>query len=267
MIGIEWILAYLFLGVLVGFLAGLLGVGGGGVMVPILTALFLAQGIAIDQVVHIALATSMASIILTSLSSMRAHHSRGAVRWDIVRLMAPGVILGTFSATFLAALSSATGLAIFFTLFMGYTALQMFLNKQPKPSSAIRSNSELFVAGGGIGAISAVVSIGGGSLTVPYLSWRNINIKTAIGTSAAMGIPISIAGTLGYIVNGWNSSSDLGYSLGFVYLPAVGLISMMSILFAPIGAKLAHKLPVTVIKKIFAMLLLVLAVKMLTSVI
>lgn len=267
MIGIEWIIAYLALGLLVGFMAGLLGIGGGGTMVPILTALFLAQGLPTQQVVHLALGTSMGSIILTSVSSMRAHHARGGVRWDIVKTMAPGILVGTFAATFLATLLSAKALAIFFACFMAYSSLQMFLNKQPKPSSSIKGKGELLTVGTGIGGVSALVSIGGGTLTVPYLTWRNIPITTAIGTSAAMGLPISLAGTLGYVINGYGSANDLGYSLGFVYLPAVVLISMMSVLMAPIGAKAAHKLPVPALKKIFALLLILLAAKMLTSVI
>lgn len=149
---------------------------------------------------------------------------------------------------------------------MAFVSLQMFLNKKPKSSRGLAGNIGLFGAGSGIGAISALVSIGGGSLTVPYLKWQNVEIKKAIGTSAAIGLPIFIAGTLGYLVNGLGHSSDGGYTLGFVYLPAVLLISATSFFMAPLGARFAHKIPVPLLKKIFATLLIVLSAKMLTAV-
>jgi uncharacterized membrane protein YfcA len=124
----------------------------------------------------------------------------------------------------------------------------------------------LFATGSGIGAISALVSIGGGSLTVPYLSWQNIEIKKAIGTSAAIGLAISIAGTMGYLVNGWGNSPVDDYTLGYVYLPAVVLISITSFITAPYGVQLAYKLPIPILKKIFAVLLIILSVKMLISI-
>jgi uncharacterized membrane protein YfcA len=264
---IIWYLSYPLLGAVVGIMAGLLGIGGGGIMVPVLTSLFLAQGIEADKVVHLALGTSMASIVVTSFASMRAHNRKQAVLWDIVKSMSPGIILGTFGATFIVAMASSIYLAGFFSLFMGYVSLQMFLNKKPKPGRAQVGNGAMFGAGTGIGAISALVSIGGGSLTVPFLVWQNIDMKKAIGTSAAVGLPISIAGTLGYVINGWSVSSTQDYSFGFVYLPAVLLISLCSYLTAPLGAALAHSLPVHALKKVFAVLLLGLSLKMLFSVI
>ncbi|AWB65668.1 hypothetical protein C2869_04100 [Saccharobesus litoralis] len=263
----EWILAYLALGAFVGFMAGLLGIGGGGIMVPMLTSLFLAQGIDASQVVHLALGTSMASIVVTSLSSLQAHHKSGAVLWPAVKSMAPGIVLGTFAATFIAAHAPSLYLAVFFSLFMGFTAVRMFCDIKPKASRQLESSKGLLAVGVGIGGISALVSIGGGSLTVPYLVSRNIDIKKAIGTSAAVGLPIALAGTLGFVVNGWSKSLDTSWTAGFVYLPAVLLISSISYFMAPIGAKLAHKLPVPALKKVFALLLTVLSLKMLWSVI
>ena len=267
MIEIQWIIAFLLLGSIVGFMAGLLGIGGGGIMVPVLTTLFLYQGIAIENVVHLALGTSMASIIMTSLSSLRAHHAKQAVIWPIVKRMSLGIVLGTFLATYLASRASTLYLALFFASFMAYVSLQMFLNKKPKPSRTLSGKTGLFFAGSGIGAISALVSIGGGSLTVPYLTWQNIEIKKAIGTSAAIGLPISIAGTLGYLINGTSLSSTDQYTFGFVYLPAVVLISIASFITAPYGVKLVHKLPVSMIKKVFAILLIILSLKMISSII
>ncbi len=266
-IGFEWILAFLVLGAVVGFMAGLLGIGGGGIMVPVLTSIFLAQGVPVEQVVHMALGTSMASIIMTSFASMRAHHKRGAVQWDVVKMMASGVIIGTFGATFLASSMKSSQLAIFFAVFMAYVSIQMAIDKKPKPSRELVSNKALFGGGTFIGIISALVSIGGGSLTVPFLVWQNVDLKKAIATSAAIGFPLSIAGTVGYMVNGMmHTGEGADMMLGFVYLPGVVLISVVSYFTAPFGAKMAHTLPVAKLKKIFALLLMSLSIKMLTSV-
>ncbi len=261
-----WVLSFLLLGAFVGFMAGLLGVGGGGIMVPVLTTLFLYQGIPAENVIHLALGTSMASIIVTSISSLRAHNAQSAVLWQVVKVMSPGIILGTFLATFIAANASSFYLAIFFSLFMAFVSFQMFFNKKPKPNRELAGNGGLMLCGSGIGAVSALVSTGGGSLTVPYLVWQNVDIKKAIGTSAAIGLPISIAGTAGYVINGWSATSLGNYTLGFVYLPAVLLISIISFITAPFGATLAHKLPVATLKKVFALLLITLSIKMLFSV-
>ncbi len=266
MLEIWWLLSFLLLGSFVGFMAGLLGIGGGGIMVPALTSLFLLQGIPSENVVHLALGTSMASIIATSISSLRAHHSMEGVIWKVVKGMTLGIIAGAFIATFLASRISSVYLALFFSIFMIYVSIQMFLNKRPKPSRGLTGNRELLIAGSGIGAISALVSIGGGTLTVPYLIRRNVDIKKAIGTSAAIGLPISIAGASGYIINGWKSSSTDSYTFGFVYLPAVLLISAAGFFTAPYGAKLAYKLNTPILKKIFSILLIILSIKMLISI-
>ena len=263
----EFLLVYSLIGIFVGFMAGLLGIGGGGIMVPILTSIFLAQGVSVDNVVHLALGTSMASIIITSFSSMKAHNNKENVLWNIVKSMSIGILTGTFLATFIASKISSLYLALFFALFMGYVAIQMFLNKKPNSHRKLAGRKGLFLAGNVIGAISALVSIGGGSLTVPYLTWSNIELKKAIGTSAAIGLPISIAGTLGYLINGWDNTSIENYTFGFVYLPAVLSISVMSYFTAPYGASLANKLPVTKLKKIFALLLSILSIKMLVIVV
>ncbi len=267
MIELEWITTFLALGAFVGIVAGLFGVGGGGFMVPILTVVFLAQGVAVENVMHLALGTAMASIVVTSLSSTRAHNAKGAVQWGVVKGISGGILLGVFASTFLASAISSLYLAIFFSLFMACASIQMLLGKKPKPSSNISGPKELFFAGAGIGIISALVSIGGGTLTVPYLLWRNIDIKAAIGTSAAIGLPISIAGTLGYLINGLGQSSGGDYTFGHIYWPAVVFISLASFFSAPYGVKLAHYLPVAMLKKIFALLVIALSIKMLLSVI
>ena len=264
---IEWIVAFLALGCVVGFMAGLLGIGGGAIMVPVLTTIFIAQGIAIDKVVHLALGTSMACIIVTSISSFRAHHAKGAVIWPIVKQISIGVLFGTFLATFIAAKANSLYLATFFACFMALVAVQMFVNRQPKPHKQVPGKTGLIGAGTGIGGISALVSIGGGSLTVPYLVWHNVDIKKAIGTSAAIGFPISVAGSAGYILNGWHNTVLENYTLGFVYLPAVLFISATSFFVAPIGVKCAHVLPVGILKKVFAILMIVISFKMVHSII
>ncbi|WP_159564379.1 sulfite exporter TauE/SafE family protein [Budvicia diplopodorum] len=263
---IEWILAYLMLGAVVGFMAGLLGIGGGGIMVPILTALFAAQGVAQEHLVHMALGTSMASIVVTAYSSLRAHHRHQAVLWPVVWKITPSILIGTLLATWVAALLPTTVLGIFFSCFMAYVALQMILNIKPKPSRQLPGTVGISLAGLSIGGISAMVAIGGGSLTVAFLTWCNVRIQQAIGTSAAVGMPIALAGSIGYMINGWGASNTPDYSVGYVYFPAVILISVVSFFTAPVGASLAHKLPVGTLKKVFAGLLILLSLKMLQTI-
>lgn len=257
-----WWLSYLALGGFVGFFAGLLGVGGGGIMVPVLTSLFLAQGMPKESVVHLALGTSMAAIVLTSLASLRAHHRHGAVRWDVVRYMAPGILAGTFAATFLASSLPSEPLAIFFAGFMAYVSVQMLVNIKPKPSRELPGPVGMSSVGAGIGGVSALVAIGGGSLSVPFMVWCNIKMQHAIGTSAALGLPIALAGTVGYLVNGLGSEGMPDYSFGYIYLPALVLLSV-STFTAPMGARLAHSLPVATLKRVFAGVLILLCAKML----
>ncbi len=263
---IEWLLAYLALGAFVGFFAGLLGVGGGGIMVPLLTTMFAAQGFPHEHIVHLALGTSMAAIVLTAISSLRAHHAHGAVRWDIVKGIAPGVLLGTFAGTFIASAVPNRPLAIFFACFMAYVSLQMVLNVKPKPSRELPGPAGLAGVGGGIGIVSALVAIGGGSLSVPFMTWCNVKMQNAIGTSAAIGLPIALAGAAGYLINGWGSAGLPEWSLGYVFVPALVLISAVSFFTAPVGARLAHRLPVAILKKIFAGVLILLSAKMLHTV-
>ncbi len=263
---IEWLVAYLALGAFVGFFAGLLGVGGGGIMVPMLATLFAAQGFPHEHLVHLALGTSMAAIVMTSISSLRAHHKHGAVRWDIVKGVAPGVLAGTFGGTFIASRVPTMPLAIFFACFMAYVSIQMILNVKPKPSRELPGPAGLAGVGAGIGVISALVAIGGGSLSVPFMTWCNVKMQHAIGTSAAIGLPIALAGALGYLINGWGTAGLPEWTVGFVYLPALVLVSAVSTFTAPVGARLAHKLPVAVLKKIFAAVLVLLSLKMLHTV-
>lgn len=263
---ILWTLAYLGLGAFTGFFAGMLGIGGGLVMVPTLTLMFAAQSqFPAAETLHLALGTSMATIIFTAISSLKTHHQHGAVRWSVVKTITPGILLGTALGTLFAANVPTRPLAIFFTFFVCLIALQMATNLKPKPSRELPPPLAIGATGFGIGALSSLVAIGGGALTVPYLTWCNVRIQQAIGTSAAVGLPIALGGTLGYIFNGWQVADLPAGSLGFVYLPALAMLVMTSMLTAPYGARLAHRLPVATLKRVFAGILVVLAAKMLWS--
>lgn len=261
-----WWLAYLGLGLFVGFVAGLLGIGGGTVLVPILAMIFTAQGFAPEHVLHLALGSSMATIIFTAIASLRAHHKHGAVIWPVVRDITPGILLGTGLGTLVASRIPTRELAIFFTVFVALIALQMLANLKPAPTRQLPGRLGTAGVGVGIGIVSALVAIGGGALTVPFLTWCNVRMQSAIGTSAAVGLPIALGGTIGYVWNGLHVSGLPAQSVGFVYLPAVAFVMVASITTAPLGAKLAHRLPVATLKRIFAGVLILLSLKMLAGV-
>jgi uncharacterized membrane protein YfcA len=253
------------LGGCAGILAGLLGVGGGLIIVPVLTFLFTAQHLPPEYILHLALGTSLATIMFTSISSMRAHHGRGAVEWRIVARIAPGILVGTLFGSWVAAHLSTMFLKGFFILFLFYVAVQMILDIKPKPHRQIPGTVGMSGIGTLIGGISSLVGIGGGTMSVPFMLWCNVPLHNAIGTSAAIGFPIALAGAVGYTANGLRASGIPPYSLGFVYLPALLGISVVSVLTAPFGARLAHNLPVAMLKKGFAVLLIVMGTKMLLT--
>lgn len=265
MIPFEIIPAYLLTGAVAGFFAGLLGVGGGVVVVPLLTILFARQGFPSNEVLHLALGTSIATILFTSLSSLRAHHAHQAVLWPVVRQLTPGILLGTMLGTQLAAHISSRSLSIFFVAFMLLLAVQMTANLRPTPSRRLPGWIGLSAAGSVIGAIASLAALGGGALTVPYLIWCNVRPHQAIGTSAAVGLPIALGGSLGYLGNGWSHPELPAGSLGFIYLPALGVILLASVIAAPVGARTAHRLPVPILKRVFAGLLILLSARMLWS--
>ncbi len=263
---LSFIILLLVLGAVTGLFAGLFGIGGGGIMVPALTFLFMQQQFPAEHLLHMALATSMAAIVPTAIASLLAHHKRNAVIWPAVVKITPGIMLGTFAGTFLASYLSATSLAIFFAGFMGLVALQMVANRKPSPARQLPGWLGMGATGTVIGSISALVAIGGGTLTVPFLVLCNVSLPTAIGTSAAVGLPIALSGALGYAINGWQQAGLPEHTLGYVFWPAVLAMASISFITAPLGAKLAHRLPVTLLKKLFALLLLFLAAQMLLAV-
>ena len=259
----EWWWVYLAIGVTVGFLAGLFGIGGGMIMVPMLVFVFTAKGFPAEHMMHLSLATSMATIVFTSLSSVRAHHRHGAVDWRVARAMAPGIVVGALAATLIAGFIPTRPLAIAFTGFMFYAAAQMFFEVKPKPARQLPGAAGLFGAGAGIGALSSVLAAGGAFLSIPFLARCNVPLKRAVGTAAANGFPIAAAGTAGYVLNGLRVSDLPEGSLGFVYLPALALIVLASMPMAPLGARLAHRLPVRRLRIIFALMLFAIALRML----
>lgn len=265
--GIEWLILYIVLGSFVGFMAGLLGVGGGGILVPVLVTIFTYQGMDTDKVVHMALGTALACMILSSISSTRAHAARSAIVWKIAAGMAPGIMLGTLLTTYIAAGIDAIYIAAFFTGFMALVSIQLFANWKPKPGPEHSHVHELFFVGTGIGSISALAAVGGGFLSVAYMMYKNLDIKKAIGTSAALGFSIAITGTLGYMISGWSQTAGDNYSLGFIYIPAFLAISISSVLAAAYGVKWAHRLPDAFLRKLLGIISLLLSVKMLFSVI
>ena len=259
---ITYLPYYLALGLASGFVAGLLGVGGGLVLVPILVWLFALQGFDPAHTMLLALATSLAVISFTAISSVRAHHAHGAVNWVMVRRITPGIIGGTLLGAWLADRLPGQFLHYFFVAFLFYAATQMLLNFKPAPHRELPGSTGLTLAGSIIGVVSSWVGIGGGTLSVPFMLWCNSKLHQAIATSAAIGLPIAMAGTLGYIASGWNVMTLPTYSAGYVYLPALAAVASTSILTAPLGARMAHRLPVAILKRIFSILLYALGIKM-----
>ena len=249
-------LLYLILGGFAGVLAGLFGVGGGIIIVPVLVLSFTAQGFSPDVLTHLAVGTSLATIIFTSINSILAHHRKGAVRWPIVVWMTVGILAGTAVGTLTAAAIQGPMLLKIIGVFAIVMAIQMGLNLKPKASREVPGKPGLTLAGGVIGWASAIFGIGGGSLTVPFLSWRSVPMQQAVATSAACGLPIALVGALSFMLVGWDEAQLPQWSLGFVYLPAMAGIAITSMFFARIGANLAHRLSPLLLKRLFALLLL-----------
>ncbi|MDX1635648.1 MAG: sulfite exporter TauE/SafE family protein [Marinobacter sp.] len=263
MMVVVTVLVYLALGACAGFLAGLFGIGGGLVIVPVLIISFGLQGISDQVATHLAVGTSLATIIFTSLSSIRSHHVKKAVRWDLFRPMLAGILAGAVVGAWTASLLAGEVLQTVIGVFVILVALRMLLELAPKPGRSTPGPVGLGAAGAGIGWASAIFGIGGGTLTVPYLSWCNVRMQTAIGTAAACGLPIAVAGALANVLVGWHAEALPAYSLGFVYLPALLGIVATSVICARFGAELAHRLKVRLLKRCFAVFLLVVGVRFL----
>ncbi|WP_333614982.1 sulfite exporter TauE/SafE family protein [Psychrobacter sp.] len=260
------ILIFLIIGALAGFAAGLFGVGGGTIIVPLLFIVFTQMDYSPDSIMHLALGTSLATIIVTSISSLMAHNKKGAVMWLVFKNLAPGLAIGCFLGAGIAGQISGLYLQLIVGVFLLWVAYKMFFaGKKPVASQVnaggahaeLPSKPKQLAAGGVIGIASAIFGIGGGSLTVPYLTRYNVVMQKAVGTSAACGLPIAIAGALGFMFFGMQQQVDVPNTIGFVHIYAFLGISIMSFFTAKLGAKVAHILSPELLKKCFAILLTV----------
>jgi len=255
----QLIAEFLLLGSITGFLAGLLGIGGGMLMVPFISIILSSKGFPHEYAVKIAVATSLATICFTSLSSVYAHQRRGAVIWPIFRQLSPGILLGSLIGAQVAVALPGKVLNILFAIFITFSATQMFLNKKPKPSRTMPGRPGTFGMGSVIGMVSALVGAGGAFISVPFMTWCNVKIHDAVGTSSALGFPIALAGTLGYIWAGQDMPAMPPGSIGYIYLPGLLIIALASVCTAPFGARTAHKIDITPLKKVFGVILYILA--------
>jgi uncharacterized membrane protein YfcA len=260
----EWLI-YLALGAFAGTLAGMLGVGGGLVIVPVLAWVFVGFGFDSGVIMHLAVGTSLATIVFTSISSVRAHHRRGAVQWPAVWRLMPGIVLGVMVGALVAERLPTAALRNVFGIFELLVAAQMGFSLLPEARRSLPGRLGMTLAGSVIGALSAIVGIGGGTLTVPFLLWCGVAMRQAVATSAACGLPIAVAGAVAFAWTGSGNTALPPLSLGYLYLPALLGVAVTSILFAPLGAHLAHRLPTRVLRRFFAVFLAVLGIKMLVG--
>ncbi len=254
---------FLLLGLVAGVLAGLLGVGGGLIIVPALLWLFQSKGFSPEVVMHLAVGTSLATIVVTSVSSMVAHHRRGAVLWPLVARLSPGIVLGALAGAAIADLFSSIWLQRMFACFIILLGLKMAYGAQVEARRGLLGRGGMFLASWVIGTVSAMAGIGGGSLTVPFLHWNSISIRNAVATSSACGLPIALAGMCGFLIAGFGHIGLPPGSTGFVYWPALPGITVATLLSAPLGARMAHTISVEALRRVFALLLLLMGVKLL----
>jgi uncharacterized membrane protein YfcA len=253
------VLELALIGTCTGFLAGLLGIGGGMIMVPFVTLILTAHDYPADYTVKAAVATSLATICFTSISSVRAHNRRGAVLWHVVKVLAPGILVGSLLGAQVAVALPGKLLGILFAIFVAFSATQMFMERKPKPSRTLPGPAATFGVGTVIGGLSALVGAGGAFVSVPFMTWCNVKIHDAVGTSAALGFPIALAGTVGYLWAGRGMPNPPPGALGYLYLPALLVISAASMLLAPLGARTAHRMDIRPLRKLFAVVLYCLA--------
>src|SRR5262245_25747266 len=243
----------------------MLGIGGGAIMVPLLVILFQAQGLPKSHILHLAVGTGMATILFTSIASVRAHAARGAIRWDIARNITPGILLGGLVGSWIASFVPPLVFAALFTAVIYVAATNLLIDRKPRPTRQTPGFTGMSVFGFVVSAASAFAAIGGAFLTVPFMLWCNVPILQAIGTAAVIGFPIALSGTIGFVATGLRETGLPPYSVGFVYLPAMAGIVVASMLMAPVGAAAAHRLPTVWLKRIFAVLFYVMATRMLLT--
>ena len=254
------ILMLMLCGSISGFLAGLLGIGGGMILVPFMILVFNHLGFSQEVIVHMAIATGMCTILFTTSSAIWAHHKHGSIDWKLVAALSPGMIFGgLIGGSELFEALKTSWLSLFFAVFIVYTSIQMLLNKKPKAGRDLPGALGLFSFGGFAGALASLVGAGGAFITVPFMLWCNVKPHTAMATSSGLGLPVAAAATIGYMYGSWGNPNLPAGSMGFVYLPAVACIVVVSIFTAPFGARLARKLDVAQLKRVFGVMLLLLA--------
>jgi uncharacterized membrane protein YfcA len=260
-----WLLGYLAIGAGVGFLAGMLGIGGSALQVPLLVWLFEAQRLPPEHIVHLAVGTAMATILFTSVSSARAHAVRGAVRWDVVKSMTPGILAGGLVGSLVASAAPRLVVGALFAATVYAAGINMLSERKPNPTRTLPGSAGVFAAGAVISGVSAFAAVGGAFMSVPFLMWCNVPLIAAIGTAAAIGFPIAVAGTVGYVAGGWSTPGLPPWSVGFVYVPALVGVTLASMAVAPFGAMVAHRTPTRVLRKVFAVVFFVLATRLLVG--
>lgn len=259
------LLPYALVGAAAGTLAGLLGVGGGVIIVPGLALLLAGGEVPVDRLMQVAVGTSLATIVVTSLSSIRAHHRRGAVHWPVVARMTPGIVAGALLGAVIADMLPSRTLAIVFGVFLLLVAARLAFGGQPAPHRQLPGPVVLAACGGGIGTLSSLLGIGGGTMTVPLLAWCNVALREAVATSAACGLPIALAGAAGFALAGLDNPAMPALSTGYLYWPAFIAVAPLSVAFAPLGARLAHTIPVVVLRRGFALFMLIVGLRMLAG--
>jgi len=258
----PWLLAYAACGAVIGFLAGLLGIGGGMTLVPLLAALFTAQQLSSEHTLHLALGTAMASVMFTSTASVREHHRLGSVDWTWVRNLAPAMALGALASTFASGWLPQRVLALAFAVIVFIAATQIWIGRPAGARQLVLGTAGRWAAGLAIGVVSGLVSAGGTFLSMPFMMRSGVPVRTAIGTAAAIGVPVAVVGSVGYVAGGWSVPALPAGALGFVLLPAMGAVVAASVFTAPMGARLAHRLPVVVLRRVFAVSLYAIAARM-----
>ena len=246
---------YLALGAFVGFLAGLLGIGGGFTTVPVLLEIFTRQGFPTEHLVPMAIGTSAGSIIFTGISSARAHHAKRAVLWGVVGAMVPGIVVGSLVGPQIASNVPPAIMSAIFAAFIWFGAYRMLVNRPPVASRQLPGRVGMAGVGAVIGMIAGMVGTGGAFLAVPFMTRCNVRMHSAVATSAAMSIPVAIFAAAGFVVAGWHKPALPPYALGYVYLPALVGIVITSTLLAPLGARMAHEWPVDRLRRAFAAML------------
>ena len=253
---IETFLLYLALGAAAGVVAGVFGIGGGVLIVPVLIFAFTLQGLPADVLTHMAVATSLATIVVTSCSSIWAHHQKGAVEWRLVKWLTPGILLGSYLGVLVAVRLDGELLQMIFGVFALLAGIQMYFSIQPKPDPSVLSKLNLSLGGLGVGGLSVLFGIGGGTINVPFLSWGGVVMQRAVATAAACGLPIAVVGAATNAVAGWGYNGLPDWSIGYIYLPAFVGIVLASTFTARYGALLAHRLSPRTLKRCFALFLM-----------